>query len=386
MSDVRDFLNEMGLDVILKQYSSFGDGTMMFIQDSDKFCELIQPHMIECMEYKLKKSFRGLNSPNHPPIGSKAFFDGNPSAEDIFNRLRRTGFPVSTVRLQLKEEEILKMRNSSMPIGIDGLIPNGYSAGTSLCISYFNHFWEAKRSGKKSPIEAFNDDKCLMRAITHCLKNGKVTDTKVRNELQTFGGVHNFRPEVCKALLREFCPKGGAVLDPCSGWGGRLLGFMSSDASTYVGCEVEERTVDGLNLMAGRLESYFIGKNVFINHIPFEKFTTDDRFDLVFTSPPYFDAEDYGSSENQSSSSHLSYDSWRDNFLKVLVTKSVAMLKPGGRLILNVANSNGNPIADDTEKFISEQIGIDRVLQMVYQNWYTGATRYEPIFVSKQKS
>ena len=61
-------------------------------------------------------------------------------------------------------------------------------------------------------------------------------------------------------------------------------------------------------------------------------------FDLVFTSPPYYDLEEYRSRTNglvgQSLEKPLSLQEWLNNFLFPLVAKAWSFVKPGGHYIL----------------------------------------------------
>jgi hypothetical protein len=250
-------------------------------------------------------------------------------------------------------------------------------------LSFFDGFWSAHRKGKKSPLQVFDDDQLFRHAIRDCIKYRKsLADSDLRMELQTFGGVHNFRPVVAKAIYERYCPAGGSVLDPCAGWGGRLLGFLVSRAIQYVGIEVERETVKGLRMLSARLEKELPGKSVEIHNSAFESWNTAEKFDLVFTSPPYFNAEWYGHSTNQSSTRYPEYERWRDCFLFTLIDKADGMLKKGGRLILNVANIEGGPVADDAKGQMERRLGVAETLKMVLPSPYGGEPRFEDVLVS----
>lgn len=278
-----------------------------------------------------------------------------------------------------KRAEIKAVCGSNVDLS-SGVVPSGYSQGTSLCATFFDGLWRAKRKGKKSPIEVFEDDGLLRHAIGDCIRHRKkLTDSVLRSELQTFGGVHNFRPVVAKAIYNEFGVIGGSMLDPCAGWGGRLLGFLFSGLNKYVGIDVESDTIRGLRMMSKMLGDG--KKDVQIMNCPFEDWQTDEEFDLVFTSPPYYDAEWYGPSPLQSSFRYQTYQEWLERFLFVLVDKSIEFLRPGGNLILNVANTRDVPVADDLREYLSRTIGIERELRMLLSSMYGEKPRYEPIFV-----
>lgn len=55
------------------------------------------------------------------------------------------------------------------------------------------------------------------------------------------------------------------------------------------------------------------------------------------------------------------------------------------RLVINIANSNGLPIADDTRIFMEHICGIEKMSKMLLSTPFSDKTRYEPIFISKPK-
>jgi hypothetical protein len=99
-----------------------------------------------------------------------------------------------------------------------------------------------------------------------------------------------FRPSTAKAVYDYF----GAVdvLDFSSGWGDRLCGFLASDAKSYVGIDPNERLfnnytrmIDDFNVPNKKVEMF--------NCCAEKAMLTKRKFDLVFTSPPYFNIERY---------------------------------------------------------------------------------------------
>ena len=62
------------------------------------------------------------------------------------------------------------------------------------------------------------------------------------------------------------------------------------------------------------------------------------NLDLVFTSPPYFDREQYSEDEEQSYKSYPKYDDWRDNFLKPTLTNAYESLRDDRYLLWNIAD------------------------------------------------
>ena len=70
-------------------------------------------------------------------------------------------------------------------------------------------------------------------------------------------------------------------------------------------------------------------------------------FDLVFTSPPFFDMEIYEDVETQSVEKYKSVVKWKNGFLFPALRKSYKFLKVGGYLALYITDfKNANYIYD----------------------------------------
>jgi tRNA1(Val) A37 N6-methylase TrmN6 len=79
-------------------------------------------------------------------------------------------------------------------------------------------------------------------------------------------------------------------------------------------------------------------KQVELYNIPFEDFQTDKKFDLIFSSPPYFNTEKYCNEETQSFKRYPTKLEWKNGFLKKLIEKSYQFLKTDSYFVINIAN------------------------------------------------
>jgi len=239
--------------------------------------------------------------------------------------------------------------------------------GLSVANSFHPGMWSVKCRNAKTPMEVFCDDELFKAAIIKRIhwSDSPLRPFNIRKSLKVFSGaqsVSNFKPTIAKYFYQSYCPHGGTVLDPCAGYGGRLLGAWSSHIGRYVGIDPSSDAFvgnTGLNnkfnkitdtLNDSALFSLFRKLDVQLLQIPFEDYKISEKFDLVFTSPPYFNIEKYSDELTQSYIRYPTYPLWRDGFLKVLIDKSFGCLKNGGFLCLNVA---GDKIIKD-----SEEIGI----------------------------
>ena len=143
-----------------------------------------------------------------------------------------------------------------------------------------------------------------------------------------------FSPSVAKAVFAHF--RASRVLDPCAGWGDRLVGALAYGCS-YVGVDPNRKMSDIYTRIINnyQLDSESTEKRVITG--AFEDVSVDGTFDLVFTSPPYYSWERYSDDPEQSCHRYKSPAAWRTGFLQSLVEKSFAALCSGGHLAINIS-------------------------------------------------
>ena len=223
--------------------------------------------------------------------------------------------------------------------------------------------------------------------------------------------VLNFQPLVAAAIYRRFAPSENAVIyDPCAGWGGRLLGAAcAGNVRRYLACEPSAATHDGLTKLAALVKSRKPALEVELLRRGAEDTPLDENsVDLVFTSPPYFCLELYtarGESHGEGTQSHVRYPEaswWVSQFLGRLITHSHTALKPGGCLLLNVANNrmlnSGGLDLEGAVCDLCEKAGLVRepTLRMLKPRApgaseggatsACGGCAWEPIFVFRKKA
>ena len=158
------------------------------------------------------------------------------------------------------------------------------------------------------------------------------------------------------------------IYDSSSGWGGRILGAMSSRKKIhYVGTDpnpdnfLDEEGISRYEYMAkfyndncvdnfsDKLTTFFDvtpqgntyelfqdGSELISNNPKFQKYK--GKLDISFTSPPYFNREQYSQDEKQSFKAYGEYEDWRDNFLKPTLTTIYEYLKNDRYILWNIAD------------------------------------------------
>lgn len=253
--------------------------------------------------------------------------------DEALEVLRKSPFP-ATPRWSPDEaqEDLEKLK--SINVSLEGdIIASHAWRGTICCQSFFPHRYESTWRGTKSAYEAWHEDGFLRSAIKYQLEHGDPAKPNrvlraVTMRCRTPGV---FRPAIAKFLYETYCPSGGEVWDPCAGWGGRLMGAAAAGVR-YIGTDVEGATVRGNRELADAL-----GYEARVVEHPAQSFDAPE-VDMVFTSPPYFNVEHYGESDEQSFREFSEFDSWAEGFMLPVIRRAFSALRSGGVLALNVAD------------------------------------------------
>jgi hypothetical protein len=223
------------------------------------------------------------------------------------------------------------------------------------------------------------------------------------------------------------------IYDSSSGWGGRILGAMSSRKKThYIGTDpnpdnfipelgisryeyvakfYNDKCVDDFSdsfakffdvTKQGNTYELFQDGSELIQHNPkFQKYK--GKLDLSFTSPPYFNREQYSQDEKQSFKAYGEYEDWRENFLRPTLTTIFEYTKNDRYILWNIASIKVGKdtyfeLEEDSKKILLElgceykgklkmlmtrMVGLDPTKSGIKNSVkHNGkAYKYEPIFV-----
>lgn len=171
---------------------------------------------------------------------------------------------------------------------------------------------------------------------------------------------HEFRPALARDIYLQHCKKNARVLDPCAGWGGRMMGFAATGlGGEYFATDPSTKTYKGLLELKSFLQSAqnISEVEIKIHNQPFEDIEVpQDYFDFAFTSPPYFDTEIYSDEETQAYKRYNTIEEFNNKFLLELVRKVFSTLKQSGRFLINIGGSQHR--FDLVIKGICEQLGL----------------------------
>jgi hypothetical protein len=204
---------------------------------------------------------------------------------------------------------------------------------------FFQHRIAAKTKRHISFLNALKQPKVMKYLKTKTrkvkrydlLSSKKKPDEQLRNQYAVFqlyyGTINQFRPMTAKWLYCLLKPK-VAILDFSSGWGGRCMAAMALGIP-YIGFDANTKLKKSYETMVKTLEPGADVKMTFqpSETVDFSKY----KYDLVFTSPPYFMLEEY-----EGMPAYDKQQGFLDTFF-VPVLKGVweGLLK-GGHLALNM--------------------------------------------------
>ncbi len=161
-----------------------------------------------------------------------------------------------------------------------------------------------------------------------------------------------FKSEAAKAIYNLFDAK--RVLDFSAGWGDRLVGFLASNAESYIGIDPNTKLHEPYKQIVD-----FCGEGKetrFICSPAEDADLSDVKVDFIFTSPPYFDIERYSNEDTQSWKRYPNVNLWVDKFLLPTISKCWSCLEDGGRIAINIADKKGVDICTPMLKHL-ESLG-----------------------------
>lgn len=171
---------------------------------------------------------------------------------------------------------------------------------------------------------------------------------------------------VAKAVIDLFKPS--RVFDPCAGWGDRMLACIAAEIP-YIGVDPNKDLQKGYQSM---IDLFDLNPDDYkVIPSPFEDLTNLGelgKFPLIFTSPPFFNMEEYSDDDTQSNIKFPSYDKWKRGFLFPMIKKSIQLLDKNGKLVIYVNNIRKYPILNDTQNYLSEADEVKYLGKVCWQN------------------
>lgn len=273
-------------------------------------------------------------------------------------------FPIKYFSDEGAADEIQKCCNTEAKFTADNVVANG-NAGASLCSYWFPSLWHTPSAQDvSSAYDKFYTRDGLRKIVSfnfHYNSGGAggYPGTNILSGVRMTGSVPtNFKPMNAQAIFERFTPEGGVIWDPCTGFGGRMLGALTSRKNfKYVGTDPSTEVMHRLHKLGetivdtlegeinddgsiyeaeGRYELHCCGAEDL--ELP------ENSIDFVFTSPPYADLELYShdgkdfNAANQSTNKFPGLENWKKGFVRGVVCRIASALKPGAYCAINIAD------------------------------------------------
>ena len=129
------------------------------------------------------------------------------------------------------------------------------------------------------------------------------------------------------------------ILDPSSGWGDRLIIFLGLGVNSYIGYDPNINLQKGYNEIIKTLGNKKQQNNYKVKCLGFEYCDEKDKYDIVFTSPPYYDYEEYTNDESQSYIKYKTLNEWKYNFFTIYINNCYNACKKNGIICIHISDS-----------------------------------------------
>jgi hypothetical protein len=143
-----------------------------------------------------------------------------------------------------------------------------------------------------------------------------------------YGSINQFKPLIAMGVYCRYKPK--SVLDMTMGWGGRLVGACILNILKYTGIDLNHSLKKPYENMISFLKPMTNTKIKLIFKDALKVDYSKIDYDLVLTSPPYYNIEIYNNQK------FMTKETWDEEFYKPLFIKTWNYLKRDGHYCLNV--------------------------------------------------
>lgn len=328
----------------------------------------------------------------------------NSTKEEIANYLlqfyRKNGFPYAKEAEDKLIGEFSSFKRNRNSIEENGIIKTYDQSALSIYKHFSPHFYEVNELHKDrlSMLDTFNNNELLLKVIknringNHTIHGNMIKQGLANSRIAFKASV--FLPSVAKFIYSKYTKENDIIYDYSMGFGQRLIGALALNHKVkYIGVDPWEKSVKSNQAIFDFFNAKIPGLNKEAEIIQggAENYTDYiGQVNLAFSSPPYFNIEQYEDNPNQAA-----YDNSYSNFINVWWRKTVKnitkMLTDDGYFIINIKKELDKfNIAEDMSNVILENgFKLETTYQMqlskntIFRN-IGGQHKYEPIFVFKK--
>jgi hypothetical protein len=314
---------------IIKQKTKLEDKNILFLSDKLKSIAgdliTLPKADIKLLEQSKKKAvdeFYSLVKKNKKRFSKKDMKGGGLSPS----------YPYIVISKEERDDAFNKIKELGCDINNLTLSHTGNKASNY----YFQPYREKTKVGKWSHWTAWNNpekrkrimdiDKSIHRDSPKIIG----TPTGLQSAMRMgFGSVNQFKPYIAVCVYQKFKPK--RILDISAGWGDRLIGAMAQNID-YIGIDSNTSLKKPYTQMINDFKNKSSSKvNMIFKKSQDVDYSKLPPYDLIFTSPPYFDLEKYEGMELYDSKEEFIDKYWRPT-----IEPAYKYLQSGGRMVLNM--------------------------------------------------
>ena len=215
-------------------------------------------------------------------------------------------------------------------------------------VDYFNELprMKARRRDKcYSPLEVWEKKETILETWLQNKPQENISLLDMREQIWKMGFECNaFKATLAISIYKMFQAK--RILDFSAGWGDRLLAAIAYDAERYLGYDPNPELQKGYQEM---ISLFTENQNTYSKYeVKMEAFETanmekNETFDLILTSPPYYDFETYISQDKeeaktQSIVKYPRFHTWMVDFLFRSILKCWNKLMIGGNMVIHLSD------------------------------------------------
>lgn len=189
----------------------------------------------------------------------------------------------------------------------------------------FYDFWKHRESYSRKPY--------VKRYLEFARRQHRQTEEKMWYNLFRFyfTSINCFRPLVAMEFYCRYSPR--SILDMTAGWGGRLVGACALDIPHYIGFDNNAR----LKIPYQKLSAFLRERSSTKIDLQIQDALQVDYsqfdYDMVFTSPPYYNLEMYGA---RADDGRKTKEEWDAEFYRPLFSRTYEHLAKKGHYCLNI--------------------------------------------------
>lgn len=214
-----------------------------------------------------------------------------------YEERRNIAYQLKPITSQEVENEIQKLKSIS---NIESITDLSHIGLKIIYYFFYTEMLSTKGRRHKSYFDfllQFDDylEKDHIKGLYDCI----ALKQKVINHLQIVKQIYDkrhscisaFRPTTTMKIISRL--GGKSILDPCMGWGGRLIGSVLSGVERYIGIDTNKNLEEPYNHLLTCIRSHHNANVCLFFQDALQIDYSKLKYDAVITSPPFYNIERY---------------------------------------------------------------------------------------------